>query len=349
MTEIRDGYRAAGVNIAAGNETVDRIRPHVERTRRKEVVGGFGGFGGGFALDVSRYREPVLVSGTDGVGTKLKVAFALGKHDTVGIDAVAMCVNDILAMGAEPLYFLDYFATGTLVPAVAEQVVKGIADGCEQAGAALIGGETAEMPSMYAAGEYDIAGFAVGVVERSRMVDGTRVRAGDVLVGLPSSGAHSNGFSLIRRLVADAGIGYGDRVAELDRTVGEALLAPTRIYVRTVRALLERFDIHGMAHITGGGLLDNIPRVIPDGLGCTIDPASWPLPPVLSWLRKLADSDQQTLYRTFNMGVGFVLIVAAAVANDVLAALASMGEPAYVIGAVQTGHDGVTLTGSAPA
>ncbi|MHB1627582.1 MAG: phosphoribosylformylglycinamidine cyclo-ligase [Bacilli bacterium] len=349
MTETRDLYRAAGVNIAAGHETVDRIKPHVARTWRKEVLGGIGGFGGGFALDVSRYREPVLVSGTDGVGTKLKVAFALGKHDTVGVDAVAMCVNDILAMGAEPLYFLDYFATGKLVPAVAEQVVKGIADGCEQAGAALIGGETAEMPSMYADGEYDIAGFAVGVVERSRMVDGTRVRAGDVLVGLPSSGPHSNGFSLIRRLVADAGIGYGDRVAELDGTVGEALLVPTRIYVRAVRALLERFDIHGMAHVTGGGLLDNIPRVIPDGLGCTIDPAGWPLPPVLSWLRKLADGDQQTFYRTFNMGVGFVLIVASAAANDVLAALASMGEPAYVIGAVQAGVGGVAIAGSAPA
>lgn len=346
MTETRDLYRAAGVNIDAGNETVDRIRPHVARTWRKEVLGGIGGFGGGFALDVSRYREPVLVSGTDGVGTKLKVAFALEKHDTVGIDAVAMCVNDILAMGAEPLYFLDYFATGKLVPAVAEQVVKGIADGCEQAGAALIGGETAEMPSMYADGEYDIAGFAVGVVERSRMIDGTRVQAGDVLVGLPSSGPHSNGFSLIRKLLADAGIGYGDRVAELDVTAGEALLAPTRIYVRIVRTLLERFDIHGMAHITGGGLLDNIPRVIPDGLGCAVDPASWPLPPVLAWLRQLAGSDQQTLYRTFNMGIGFVLIVAASAANDVLSALADMGESAYIIGEVQAGMSGVTISGS---
>ncbi len=343
MTEQNDLYRASGVDIDAGNEAVSRIKPHVKRTLRKEVLGSLGGFGGGFLFDKDRYQDPVLVSGTDGVGTKLKLAFALDRHDTIGIDAVAMCVNDILAMGAEPLFFLDYFATGHLSPFVMEQVVKGIADGCVQAGAALIGGETAEMPGMYSEGEYDIAGFAVGVVERSRMIDGSRVQDGDVLIGLPSSGVHSNGFSLVRKLLTDADVAYTDRVPMLSGPVGETLLTPTCIYVKTVQNLLGKFDIRGMAHITGGGLIENVPRVLPVGSGCVIDPSAWSLPPVFSYLMSLAQIPPETLYRTFNMGIGFVLIVPPEQADAVLDALSGMDEQAYRIGHVVAGQSGVTL------
>ncbi len=346
MTDRHDLYRAAGVDIDAANNAVERIKPHVARTLRKEVISSLGGFGAGFLLDKARYEEPVLVSGTDGVGTKLKVAFAVGRHDTVGVDAVAMCVNDIAAMGAEPLFFLDYFATGSLSPTVLEQVVAGIAQGCEACGAALVGGETAEMPGMYAPGEYDIAGFAVGVVERRKWVDGRSVQVGDVLLGLPSSGAHANGFSLIRKLVEDAGVRYSDPFPGGDRTVGDVLLTPTRLYTRAARSLQERVEVRAMAHITGGGLLENVPRVLPSGLGCEIDPDSWPAPAVFDWLRTLAVLPDATLYRTWNMGVGFVFVVPAAQREEALAALAECGEAACEIGRVVEGS-GVRLMGGA--
>ena len=348
MAEEKDLYKWAGVDIDAGNETVERIKPHVARTLRKEVMGSLGGFGGGFVLPVDRYKEPVLVSGTDGVGTKLKLAFALGRHDTIGIDAVAMCVNDILAMGAEPLFFLDYFATGKLQPGVAEQVVKGIAEGCVQAGAALIGGETAEMPGMYADGEYDIAGFAVGVVERARLIDGSAVQAGDVVIGISSSGVHANGFSLVRKLIDEAGSAFADRPDWLrGQSVGEALLAPTRIYVKAVQSVLSSYSVHAMAHITGGGLLENIPRVLPEGLAVYLDAGRWQVPPVYAWLRSLREIDETTLYRTWNMGIGYVLIVAREQADGVLAALRAEAEAATVIGDVREGDRRVVIEGGA--
>ncbi|MCY0901539.1 MAG: phosphoribosylformylglycinamidine cyclo-ligase [Firmicutes bacterium] len=350
MAETHDLYKASGVDIDAGEEAVRRIKPHAARTMRPEVLAGLGGFGGGFALPVDRYREPVLVSGTDGVGTKLKVAFALNRHDTIGIDCVAMCVNDILAMGAEPLFFLDYFATGVLMPTVLEQVVRGVADGCQAAGAALIGGETAEMPDVYAKGEYDIAGFAVGVVERDRMIDGRRIEPGDVLIGLASSGLHSNGFSLVRKMIREAGVGWQDCPPQLGGIdVGTVVLTPTRIYVSVVRALLERFDIRGMAHITGGGLLDNVPRMLAAHLGCVIDPESWTPPAVYPWLQSLASVDTKTCYRTWNMGIGFVLAVSNAEVDEVMEALQDLGETAWVIGSVEAGLSGVELAaGSVP-
>ncbi len=344
LTGNHDLYRAAGVDIDAASEAVERIRPHAARTMRKEVISPLGGFGAGFLFDNTKYEEPVLVSGTDGVGTKLKVAFAVGRHDTVGIDAVAMCVNDIAAMGAEPLFFLDYFATGSLSPAVMEQVVKGIAAGCAECGAALVGGETAEMPGMYAPGEYDIAGFAVGVVERRRWIDGHGVQTGDVLIGLPSSGAHANGFSLIRKLVADAGVGYADQFPGGGKTVGDVLLTPTRLYTQTALRLREIVDVRGMAHITGGGLQENVPRVLPAGLGCVLDTDRWPVPAVFDWLRALSAVPAETCYRTWNMGIGFVFIVPDAQKADALSALAAMGETAYEIGRVVDGA-GVRLAG----
>lgn len=341
-----DLYKEAGVDIEAGNETVRRIRPHVERTFRQGVMTGLGGFGGGFLFDKDAYQEPVLVSGTDGVGTKLKLAFALDKHDTIGIDAVAMCVNDILAMGAEPLFFLDYFATGKLSPHVAEQVVKGVAEGCVQAGAALIGGETAEMPDMYADGEYDIAGFAVGVVDRARMVDGSQVRPGDVLIGLASSGVHSNGYSLVRKVLRDHQVGYDDVPAGLGTDVGSALLTPTKIYVKTIRSLLASVPVRAMAHITGGGLLENVPRVIPEPFGCVIDTDSWPEPAVFTWLHGLCKAPASTLYKTWNMGIGFVIVVSNEDLDDALQVLSDAGEIPYVIGSVEAGFTGVRLTGA---
>lgn len=340
----RDLYRQAGVDIDAGNETVERIKPHVARTLRPEVLTSLGGFGGGFLLDGTKYKEPLLVSGTDGVGTKLKIAFALDKHDTIGIDAVAMCVNDILVMGAEPLFFLDYLATGKLNPAVAEQIVKGVADGCEQAGCALIGGETAEMPGMYAPGEYDLAGFAVGVVERSRVIDGHGVRPGDLLIGLASSGLHSNGYSLVRKvLLADRGYALEQTLPSLERPLGEELLTPTRIYVKSVRSLLAQYTIKAMAHITGGGFLENIPRVLPAGTGVDIFKDSWPVPPIFSLLQRDGDIAEEEMFRTFNMGIGLILIVPAEEAEAVAEAATALGEKAYLIGRVTEGKGRVML------
>ncbi|HVE52108.1 MAG TPA: phosphoribosylformylglycinamidine cyclo-ligase [Ramlibacter sp.] len=304
-------YRAAGVDIDAGNQVVERIKPLVRRSFRPEVMGGLGGFGALFDLS-GKYREPVLVSGTDGVGTKLKLAQQLGRHDTIGIDLVGMCVNDVLVQGAEPLFFLDYFATGKLDVEIAVAVVGGIARGCELAGCALIGGETAEMPDMYPPGEYDLAGFTVGAVEKSQLLDGSRVRAGDVLVGIASSGPHSNGYSLIRRIYDRAG-----RPADLDLggvSLIDALMAPTALYVKPILELLRAHDgaheIHAMAHITGGGLTENIIRVVPDGLGLDIEASTLVLPPVFDWLQREGAVTQDEMWRTFNCGIGFVLVLA---------------------------------------
>jgi len=327
-------YRDAGVDIDAGNELVERIKPLVKRSFRPEVMGGLGGFGALFNLS-GKYREPVLVSGTDGVGTKLKLAQQLGRHDTIGIDLVAMCVNDVLVQGAEPLFFLDYFATGKLDIDTAAAVVGGIAEGCVQSGCALIGGETAEMPDMYAPGEYDLAGFTVAAVEKDELMDGAGVSEGDVLIGIASSGPHSNGYSLIRKIYERAG-SPTDVVLEDGTPLVDALMAPTRLYVKPVLSLLasNRADIHGMAHITGGGLTENIIRVVPDGLGLDIDATSIVLPPVFAWLKAAGNVADAEMWRTFNCGIGFVLIVPAASTQAVEAAIQALGLAHRQIGRV---------------
>jgi len=331
-------YADAGVDIAAGNALVERIKPHVARTHRAGVLGGIGGFGGLFELPTERYRRPVMVSGADGVGTKLRLAIELDRHDTIGIDLVAMCVNDILVTGAEPLWFLDYYASGHLALDRATSIIAGIARGCEIAGAALLGGETAEMPGLYAGDDYDLAGFAVGVVEKSEIIDGSAVGAGDVVIGLAASGPHSNGYSLIRRLIEGVDL---DRHLPDGRTLGEALLEPTRIYVPAVRALLENdaTPLHALAHITGGGLTENLPRVLPPGTVARVDLGAWTLPAVFAWLRgdgrDGAVIEQAELLRTFNAGIGMALVVPAEAAERTLAALAELGETAQVIGTIE--------------
>ena len=325
-------YRDAGVDIEAGNRLVDRIKPHAKRTHRPGVLGGLGGFGALFELPLDRYRQPVLVSGTDGVGTKLKLALELRRHDTIGIDLVAMCVNDVLVVGAEPLFFLDYYATGYLDVEVAAAVIQGIADGCEQAGAALVGGETAEMPGMYGEGDYDLAGFCVGVVEKNRILDGSRVAPGDVLLGLASSGPHSNGYSLIRKILAVGGAKL-DRPFE-DRTLGETLLAPTRIYVKPVLQLLTQVEVHAIAHITGGGLTENLPRVLPPRTKAIIDTASWPRPAIFQWLQQQGGVAEAEMWRTFNCGVGMVIGVAAEDAERAQAILRNAGETVWTLGRI---------------
>src|SRR5437867_5575790 len=303
-------YRDAGVDIDAGDEFVDRISPLVRSTFRPEVLTDLGGFGGLFQLQAHRYAEPVLVSGTDGVGTKLKIAFLTDRHDTVGIDLVAMCVNDIVVSGAEPLFFLDYFATGKLAVPKAESVLKGIAEGCRQAGCALIGGETAEMPSLYAEGEYDLAGFAVGVVDRAKIIDGQGIRPGDALVGLASTGLHSNGYSLARRvLLEDGGLTVESRLSELDRPLGEVLLTPTRIYAKQLLTLAAEHPITGIAHITGGGLTENLPRILPAGCQARVHRRAWPVQPIFHVLKQVARVEEEELYRVFNMGIGLALVV----------------------------------------
>ena len=324
-------YRDAGVDIDAGNAVVERIKPLVRRTMRPEVLGGVGLFGGLFDLS-GRYREPVLVSGTDGVGTKLILAKQLNRHDSIGQDLVAMCVNDVLVQGAEPLFFLDYFATGKLDVDTTVNVVGGIAKGCEIAGCALIGGETAEMPDMYPPGEYDLAGFTVGAVEKSKLIDSSRLRAGDVLIGIASSGPHSNGYSLVRRILERAG-----SPLDLDLggvTLADALMEPTRIYVKPVLELLARHDIHAMAHVTGGALVEKIIRVVPQGLGLDIDTASWPLPAVFDWLQREGNVAREEMWRTFNCGIGYVLMVAPADAAAIGADLDRMGLAHWQIGQV---------------
>lgn len=332
-------YRDAGVDIDAGNALVERIKPIAKRTLRPGVLGGLGGFGALFELPLDRYREPVLVSGTDGVGTKLKLAAALDRHDTLGIDLVAMCVNDLIVQGAEPLFFLDYFSTGRLEVETAARVIQGIGRGCELAGAALVGGETAEMPGMYPAGEYDLAGFCVGVVEKSRIIDGSKVRPGDALVGLASSGPHSNGYSLIRKIVE---VTEADLEADLDgRSLGEALLEPTRIYVKPLLDLFSHVDVHALAHITGGGLTENLPRVLPGNCRARLDPASWQRPAVFEWLQQHGRVDEQEMYRTFNCGVGMVVCVASGDLPETLSRLTDAGETAWDLGRIETiGEDG---------
>ena len=329
---MTDAYQKAGVNIDAGDRLVKAIAPLAKATARAGAGGDLGGFGGLFDLKAAGYSDPILVSGTDGVGTKLKIAFETGRHDTIGVDLVAMCVNDILAQGAEPLFFLDYFATGRLDEGVAARVIAGVAEGCRQAGCALIGGETAEMPGMYADGEYDIAGFSVGAVERDAVLP-RAVAAGDVMIGLASSGAHSNGYSLIRKVAADSGAAY-DAPAPFDaaRPLGEALLEPTRIYVKSVLPLLSDARLKAFAHITGGGLTDNVPRVLQEGLAPRYDGDALDLPPLFAWLREAGELTDADMRRTFNCGIGAVLICAPEAVDDTLAALKSAGETARLIG-----------------
>lgn len=329
-------YRDAGVNIDAGNEFVEKIKSSVASTSRPGVLGSLGGFGGLFELPAN-YQQPVLVSGTDGVGTKLKLAIDLNKHDTIGIDLVAMCVNDILVLGAEPLYFLDYYATGELNTEIAASVVEGIAEGCRQSNAALIGGETAEMPGMYGKGDYDLAGFCVGVVEKQKIIDGSKVKAGDAMIAIASSGPHSNGYSLIRKIIEVSGADINAAFGEEGRTLGEALLAPTRIYVKALHALLAEFDIHAMAHITGGGLLENIPRVLPENTQAVINRDSWQLPEVFQWLQENGNVETSEMYRTFNCGIGMVLITSADEAETIVSALKQNGENAWQLGVIATG------------
>ncbi len=339
-------YKQSGVDIDAGNEFVRRIKPLVRGTFRPEVLTDLGGFGGLFKLQTDRYKEPVLVSGTDGVGTKLKVAFMMDKHDTVGIDLVAMCVNDIAVSGAEPLFFLDYFATGKLAVTKGEAIVRGIAEGCRQAGCALIGGETAEMPSFYPEGEYDLAGFAVGVVDRPKIIDGAMIKPGDVLVGLASTGLHSNGYSLARRaLFEDGGLDIRSKLVDLDRPLGEVLLTPTRIYAKQVLALAAEFPIKGIAHITGGGLTENLPRVFPKDCRAHIRRGSWPVPPIFSLIKKIGRVDEAEMYRVFNMGIGLVLVVPAKDAEAVIAKAATFRDTGYRIGEMVSGEPGVEYVG----
>lgn len=335
MSDQRFTYKDAGVDISAGNSFVNLIKPLVKSTSRPEVMAEIGGFGGLFSLNTSKYKNPVLVSGTDGVGTKLKIAFMADVHDTVGIDLVAMCVNDIIVQGAEPLFFLDYLATGRLLPEKAADVVKGIAEGCRQAGCALIGGETAEMPGFYVDGEYDIAGFAVGVVDRDRIIDGSGIAVGNRLIGIASSGLHSNGYSLARKLVFERmGLSIDSMFPCTGKTVAEELLVPTRIYIRSIQNLLKDYTINGIAHITGGGLLENVPRVLPKGCRATIHLSRWERPVLFDVLRDAGNVERNEMYRTFNMGIGMVLAVSEHDAEDMLDRLNGLGEQAWVIGEI---------------
>ena len=334
-------YLDAGVDIDAGDALVEAIKPFAKRTMREGVLAGIGGFGALFEVS-KKYREPVLVSGTDGVGTKLKLAFHLNRHDTVGIDLVAMSVNDILVQGAEPLFFLDYFACGRLDVATATDVIKGIAAGCEQAGCALIGGETAEMPSMYPDGEYDLAGFAVGAVEKSKIIDGKKIRPDDVVLGLASSGAHSNGYSLVRKIID---VAKPDLQADFHgRPLADVLLAPTRIYVKPLLALMEKIDIHGMVHITGGGLVENIPRVLQPHLTAVLHKQAWTLPPLFQWLQKHGGVADDEMHRVFNCGIGMTVIVSAALADQAEAELQRLGETVYRIGEIRERAEGEAQT-----
>jgi phosphoribosylformylglycinamidine cyclo-ligase len=330
-------YRDAGVDIDAGNDLVEKIKPHAKRTLREGVLGGLGGFGALFEIPLDRYKKPVLVSGTDGVGTKLKLAMEMNRHDTIGIDLVAMCVNDIIVQGAEPLFFLDYYATGHLEVDVAADVVKGIAEGCVQAGAALSGGETAEMPGMYSEGDYDLAGFCVGVVDKDNMLDGSQVGSGDCLIGLASSGPHSNGYSLIRKVLEVSGASLSDSLG--DKTLGDSLLEPTRIYVKALLDMLNKLPVHGLAHITGGGLTENLPRVMPKSTVARIDPRSWEMPEVFNWLQQNGNITNEEMWRTFNCGIGMVVILPE---TDAAAAIDLMKQhdiQAWKIGQIESGSN----------
>jgi phosphoribosylformylglycinamidine cyclo-ligase len=334
-------YREAGVDIDAGEELVERIKPHVKRSMRREVLGGIGGFGALVEVPLDRYRKPVLVSGTDGVGTKLRLAIDTRRHDTVGIDLVAMCVNDVVVQGAEPLFFLDYFATGKLDVGVGERLIAGIVEGCVQAGCALVGGETAEMPGMYHGEDYDLAGFCVGIVEKDAVIDGSATRAGDVVLGLPSSGPHSNGFSMIRKILQVAGADLNaalDGVSLIDR-----LMAPTRIYVKPLLRLIAELPVHGLSHITGGGLVENIPRVLPEGLEVVLERKAWRREAVFDWLQRQGQVADAEMHRVFNCGIGMTAQLAAGDADRAIRILREMGQEALVIGEVRAGTRGVVI------
>lgn len=337
-------YEKAGVSLEAGYDVVRRIKKHVASTERPGVMGNIGSFGGMFDLSALHIKEPVLVSGTDGVGTKLKLAFAMDKHDTIGIDAVAMCVNDVLAQGAEPLIFLDYVAQGKTRPEVVEAIVAGVAEGCRQAGCALVGGETAEMPGMYADGEYDIAGFTTGVVEKSKLIDGSKVKVGDVLIGIASSGVHSNGFSLVRKIFSDNNLDLHKNYSELEteECLGLVALTPTRIYVKQVLDVIRNCDVHGVAHITGGGFDENLPRILKDGQGIYVKEGTWKILPIFSLLEKYGNIDHREMYNIFNMGIGMVLAIDEGEAEKAVEILASYGDKASIIGRV-TGKPGVQV------
>jgi len=333
-------YKGAGVDIEAGNRFVDMIKPLVKSTNRPEVLTDIGGFGGLFSLNKDKYQSPVLVSSTDGVGTKLKLAFQLDRHNTVGIDLVAMCVNDVIVQGAEPLFFLDYLATGMLAPEKAAEIVEGIAEGCRQAGCALVGGETAELPGFYSDGEYDLAGFTVGVVDRDAIIDGSSIQVGEVLIGIASNGLHSNGYSLARRIISERLEGDLEAVVPgLDESLGDALLRPTRIYVKSILNLLRDFAIQGMAHITGGGLLENVPRILPRHCKAVIRKDAWPKPPLFEILREAGNLEEKELFRTFNYGIGMVLVVRKDDADDIMSRLRGLNEQAYVIGEIAACDD----------
>lgn len=337
MSKQSLSYKDAGVDINAGNALVERIKPEVKRTTRAEVIGRLGGFGALCAIP-SKYKEPILVSGTDGVGTKLRLAIDLKKHDTIGIDLVAMCVNDLVVQGAEPLFFLDYYATGKLDVDVASDVVKGIADGCVQSGCALVGGETAEMPGMYHEGDYDLAGFCVGVVEKSEIIDGSRVKNGDALIALGSSGPHSNGYSLVRKVIDVAGVNPATELLD-NKPLSEHVLAPTKIYVKSVLALIKQADVHAIAHLTGGGFWENIPRVLPKNTKAVIDEKSWKWPSVFNWLQEKGNIDTYEMYRTFNCGVGMVIALPQEQVETALAILKQAGENAWLIGHIEHAED----------
>ncbi|MEF3355005.1 phosphoribosylformylglycinamidine cyclo-ligase [Paenibacillus sp. GYB006] len=344
---MSEAYKNAGVDIAAGNEAVEKMKKHVKRTFRPEVMTDLGGFGALFGLNKDKYDEPVLVSGTDGVGTKLKIAFAMDRHDTIGIDAVAMCVNDIVVQGAEPLFFLDYLACDKVVPDKIEAIVAGIAEGCHQSGAALIGGETAEMPGMYSDGEYDIAGFTVGIVDKAKIINGTTITPGDTVIGVVSSGVHSNGFSLVRKLLLEqAGYSLHDEVAELGGKLGDELLKPTKVYVKPILALLDEVKVKGMAHITGGGFIENIPRMLPVNVNVEINHGSWPILPIFNLMQQKGSISNKDMFTTFNMGIGMVIVVSEADAEKTIESLRANGEEAYTIGRVTEGNQVVTFTGA---
>ncbi|MEE3267004.1 MAG: phosphoribosylformylglycinamidine cyclo-ligase [SAR324 cluster bacterium] len=331
-------YQKAGVDLAAADEAVERLKPLALRTLRPEVLSGLGGFGGLFELNRSKYKNPVLISGTDGVGTKLKLAFELDSHETIGIDLVAMCVNDILVQGAEPLFFLDYLACGKLFPQKVEAVVKGISEGCLQSGCALLGGETAEMPGMYKTAEYDLAGFAVGAVEREKLIDGSRIAAGNVLLGLASSGVHSNGFSLVHRILSESSQSINSTLPGTAETIGEALLTPTKIYVKSILKLLEVVDVLGMSHITGGGLPGNVPRMLPKNTAAEIEKSAWPDLQVYAFLRKVCELPDEELFPVFNMGIGFVICVPKSEEKTAKKILEQAGETVYRIGKIVSGN-----------
>ena len=338
---MSDVYRKAGVDVEAGYEAVERMKKHIAKTKRPEVLGGIGSFAGLFDLSGFSYKEPVMVSGTDGVGTKLKLAFQLDKHDTVGIDLVAMCANDIVAQGAQPLFFLDYIACGKNEPAKIEQIVAGVAEGCVDAGAALIGGETAEMPGMYEEDEYDLAGFVVGIAEKEKLISGKNIKENNVLIGLESSGIHSNGYSLVRKIVRE--LDFSKTYEGLSKPLGEVLLTPTKIYAKQVAKVLENVDVKGISHITGGGFYENLPRMLPKGLGVEVKKGAWEIPEVFSFLQAQGEIPEEEMYGVFNMGIGMVLVVAEEDAEKTIEILAKTGETATVIGKVSTA-EGVQFT-----